>query len=89
MQHSKLTSLLRHLTSKELSRFEDYVCSPFFNKHREVQRLCSYLNKYILDEKKQHRLEKTKVFKYLYKDRAFDGNLLHGLTAKLLVLLHD
>lgn len=89
MQQSKLTCLLRHLTSKELARFEDYVHSPFFNKHREVQRLCSYLNKYILEEKKQHRLDKAKVFKHLYKDRPFDANLLHGITAKLLVLLHD
>lgn len=89
MQHSKLTCLLRHLTSKELSRFEEYVYSPFFNKHQEVKRLCSYLNKYVLNEKKQHRLAKIKVFKHLYKERAFDANLLHGITAKLLVLLHD
>lgn len=89
MQQSKLACLLRHLTAKELARFEDYVHSPFFNKHREVQHLCRYFNKYILDEKKQQRLEKVNVFKHLYKDRAFDANLLHGITAKLLVLLHD
>ena len=89
MQQSKLVCLLRHLNTKELGRFEDYVYSPFFNKHQEVRRLCTYLNKYVLDEKKQHRLDKHKVFKHLYKDRPFDANALHGITAKLLVLLHD
>lgn len=89
MQKTKLVHLLQQLDSRELSRFVDYVHSPFYNKHKEVKQLCTYLSKYALDPKRQHKLDKHKVFKYLYKDQPFNANLLHSIISKSLALLHD
>ena len=72
-----------------MTRFSDYVHSPFYNKHVEVRKLCLYIIKYIGDPKKQRHLEKERIFKHLYPDKSFDGNSLHSIASKLLVLLHN
>ncbi len=89
MEQTKLVGLLKHLNNKEWSRFEDYVQSPFYNKHKEVRQLCSYLYKYIPDDKKKHKLEQQRVWKYLFPDQELDAKRLHLLSSKLLNLLHD
>ncbi len=89
MQQSKLVLLLKHLNSRELSRFSDYVHSPFFNKHQEAQKLIVYLSKYLLDERKQHFLDKERVSKHLYPDRRYNSNILNTTVSRLLTLLHD
>lgn len=89
MHKTKLISLFKYLNSREQTRFLDYVNSPFYNKHTEVKKLCAYLVKYATDPKKQHRLEKERIFKYVYPNKLFDGNILHAIASKLLSLLHD
>ncbi len=89
MQKTKLIALLKHLNSRELSRFLDYVNSPFYNKHKESQKLCLYISKYIGDPQKQHKLDKARIIKYLYPRQQSLQTNLHGLVSKLLTLLHD
>ncbi|BDS11682.1 hypothetical protein [Aureispira anguillae] len=89
MHKTKLVTLFQYLNSREITRFSDYVHSPFYNKHAEVKKLCLYLAKYIPNNKRQHRLEKERVFKHLYPNKQFDGNALHSVASKLLGLLHD
>jgi len=89
MHKTKLVTLFEYLNSRELTRFSDYVHSPFYNKHLEVKKLCVYLSKYVLHPKKDRRLEKERIFKYLYPGKKFEGNSLHSVASKLLVLLHD
>ncbi|WMX12670.1 MULTISPECIES: hypothetical protein [unclassified Aureispira] len=89
MHKTKLVNLFQHLDSREITRFLDYVNSPFYNKHAEVKKLCAYLAKYVPNPKRQHRLEKERVFKYVYPNKKFDGNALHSISSKLLSLLHD
>lgn len=89
MQQSKLITLLKQLNSRELSRFGDYVHSPFFNKHQEAQKLIVYLSKYVLNERKQHFLDKARVHKYLYPNKKYNNNILNTTVSKLLTLLHD
>jgi hypothetical protein len=89
MQQTKLIELMKHLDAKELTRFVDYVHSPFYNKHKEVKRLCTYLCKYIQDTRKQHKLEKERVYKSVYPNTPFDNTKLHGISSKLLSLLQD
>lgn len=89
MHKTKLVALFQHLNSREITRFTDYVHSPFYNKHTEVKKLCLYLAKYVPNPKRQHRLEKEKIFKHLYPNKKFDGNTLHSIISKLLGLLHD
>lgn len=89
MHKTKLVTLFQYLNSRESTRFLDYVHSPFYNKHAEVKKLCTYLSKYVPNPKRQHRLEKERIFKYLYPNKPFDGNTLHSVSSKLLGLLHD
>lgn len=89
MQQSKLVTLLKHLNTRELSRFCDYVHSPFFNKHQEAKKLVLYLSKYVLDEGKQHYLDKERISKHLYPQRQYNRNILNTTVSRLLSLLHD
>jgi hypothetical protein len=89
MQQSKLVTLLKHLNSRELSRFCDYVHSPFFNKHQESRKLILYLSKYVLNERKQHFLDKERIYKHLYAKSQYNANILNTTVSKLLTLLHD
>lgn len=89
MRQTKLVELLQHLDSKELNRFIDYVHSPFYNKHKEVKLLCNYLCQYVNDEKRQHKLEKERVYKAVYPNTTFERKKLHAIASKLLFLLHD
>lgn len=45
MKKSKLFVLLNALNKKEMTRFSQFVHSPYFNKHKEVQLLVSHLAK--------------------------------------------
>ena len=36
MYKSKMIEMLKHFSTKELSRFSDYLASPFFNKDEEL-----------------------------------------------------
>jgi len=89
MQDSKLVSLLKYLDSRELSCFSDFVHSPFYNKHKQVRRLCDYLCKYVGNPKKAHRLKIEKVHRYVYPKKEFERKNMHIINNKLLSLLHD
>lgn len=89
MKNSKLIQLLAMLSSRELTRFEDYVHSPFFNKHQELKKLCTYLLKQAPEFKQERKLQKERIYKHLYRDKAFDDNMFYSLFSKLLKLLHE
>lgn len=46
MYKSKMIEMLRHFSTKELSRFSDYLASPFFNKDEELLVFYNYIKKY-------------------------------------------
>ncbi|MCH2023101.1 MAG: hypothetical protein MK207_11550 [Saprospiraceae bacterium] len=89
MHKTKLITLLEHLNSREFARFIDFVHSPFYNKHEEVKKLCIYLSKYFSNPKRKNKLDKQRVYKNLFPNKTFDANALHGISSKLLTLLHD
>ncbi|MCP4441679.1 MAG: hypothetical protein GY810_22465 [Aureispira sp.] len=89
MKNSKLIQLLSMLTSRELTRFEDYVYSPFFNKHNELRKLCSYLIKQAPEFRQERKLHKERIYKHLYGAKPFDNNMFYSLFSKLLKLLHE
>lgn len=41
-----MIEMLRHFSTKELSRFSDYLASPFFNKDEELLVFYNYIKKY-------------------------------------------
>ncbi len=57
MVNNLLIKTLASLSRKQVTRFKEFACSPYFNKHRDVQSLIIYLAKTYPDfsEKKCHR----------------------------------
>jgi len=44
MYKNKLFQLLEKLNRKEMTRFKEFIASPYFNKHKNVSALVEYLN---------------------------------------------
>lgn len=86
MNNSKLINILKTLSTKELSRFKQYVHSPFFNKHILVQQLCDYLLKFA--PKFEHKkLSNEAVFAVLFHKSTYDETLIYTHSSNLLKLL--
>lgn len=71
MIDNKLTKLLSTLSRKELTRFKEFVHSPYFNKHKEVQALIRYFDQIFprFDERNCHRL---RIFKKIFPKEIHD-----------------
>ncbi|MBP8753845.1 MAG: hypothetical protein KBH39_06450 [Chitinophagales bacterium] len=46
MQNSKMISLLRHFSQKELTQLGEFIASPFFNKDEDLILLFNYIKKF-------------------------------------------
>ncbi len=88
MQQSKLIEVLRKLNSKQLSRFEDFLLSPYFNKNEENLLFFKYLRKFA-PAFEHKRLEKKEVILHFYKQISFDEKSLAYLMNRLLRLLEE
>lgn len=88
MQNSKLIEILRKLETKELTRFKEYVHSPFFNKHEVVTTLCNYILKYA-PKFDSPKLDKEEIFKVLFPKQPYNETNVYTYTSNLLLLLTD
>lgn len=86
MQNSKLIEILRTLETKELTRFREYVHSPFFNKHKVVSKLCNYILNFA-PEFDHHKLSKESIFKHLFPKESYNSTTVYTYTSNLLLLL--
>lgn len=64
---NKLIRNLEKLSRKEMTRFKEFVFSPYLNKHEEVRRLVAYLSEVY------PRLDEKKCAKELLYKSVFDG----------------
>lgn len=88
MQNSKLIETLKTLETKELTRFKEYVHSPFFNKHKVVCKLCNYMLGFA--PKFEHKkLSKEHIFKHLFPNETYNSTAVYTYTSNLLILLTD
>lgn len=85
MQKSKLFILLKTFTPKELQQFDDFVCSPYFNKHKDTVSWWKFLRKYAPDFTHKN-LDKTVAFAKLFPDMPYNPQWLHELNTYLLRL---
>lgn len=87
MYKSKLLVLLKSLNKKEMTHFVDFVHSPYFNKHQDVQQLCNYLQS-CYPQFTEKKCERTLIFKKIYGGKVkFDQkklNLIFTYTLRLL-----
>lgn len=86
MFKSTLVQLIQTLDRKEMTRFVEFVESPFFNKHKDVKRLVAYLNKMYPDLNKK-KTEREFVYKQLFKGSKYDESKLKHVFSYTLRLL--
>ncbi len=88
MHNNKLIVILRRLGSRELSKFEDLVHSPFFNKNGKNISLFNILKQFAPDFEDQ-RLERKALFQLVYPDLPFNEQKLRYAMTDLTKLLEQ
>lgn len=92
MLRSKLLSLLDSFSNTQLSKFDQFVSSPYFNEHENLLKLYQYLYKNLSDNKLYHsakQLDKEVVWANLYENKPFNDAHLRGLASSLLQLAYQ
>ncbi len=82
---SKLIRSLSALPPTELSRFRDFVHSPFFNKHEPTQYLADYL---LLHQSSWGEVTKQELSSELFPGEPFREALVNNIMSNLTQLLH-
>ncbi len=88
MEKSKLITALSTFTKAELSKFKNFVQSPYFNKNDEVTTLFEYLRKYA-PHFPVKKIKKEAVYRKLYPGKPFDRGHLNHLMNYLLRLVEQ
>lgn len=94
MQQSKLLEILRHFSGRQLTRFRDFLDSPYFNRSEETSGFFIFLEKYApgfehADLKKSKVLKKFKTQKTLTEKRlAYLMNQLQKLAEEFVAIEH-
>lgn len=85
MKNSKLIEILRTFDPNELSRFDDFVSSPFYNKHSKATVLYKKIAQYApsFDNK---RLEKSQIYRWLYPDKSYNDKIMRNIMSELVKL---
>ncbi len=86
MYSNKLIQTFQGLTRKEMTRFYEFVQSPYFNKHEEVKTLVAYFNN-LYPRFLEKTCERKKLFKNVFPNRKHDQKhlaLLFTYTWRLL-----
>lgn len=82
MLKSSLLEILRTFTKQELTKFEDFVRSPYFNKKENVLKLLLEIKKYSPDFADDN-LGKETVWKKLFPDKEYNYGILKNLIFDL------
>lgn len=86
MHNSKLLKFLKILNATELKRLHQFLKSPFFNKNPHLLKLYQILRVWYPDFNSP-KLEREKIFKKLFPDRAYDYQKLLNLISDFTNLL--
>ncbi|GJM33651.1 MAG: hypothetical protein DHS20C18_26520 [Saprospiraceae bacterium] len=88
MLKSSLIRVINTLSTRERSRFREYVHSPYFNKNEKIRKLCDHVLD-LLNANKANALNKPKVYQTIYGKEPFRELRLNNLISDLLQLLYD
>jgi hypothetical protein len=75
MLGNKLKQILISFDKREMTRFCEFVHSPYYNKHEKVQALISHLNEHFPDIEGEDCAPNT-LYQHLYPGEAFEKNKL-------------
>ncbi|MBK6772315.1 MAG: hypothetical protein IPG78_09345 [Ignavibacteria bacterium] len=82
MLKSSLIEIIRTFTKQELSKFEDFVRSPFFNKKENVATLFLEIKKYA-PEFTEANLEKEKIWVKVFPGKEYNYGIMKNLIFDL------
>ncbi len=85
MHNSKLISVLKTFSEREKKKFDEFVCSPYFNKNSNATKLYRYLLKYSPDYSSE-KLEKEAVYAGIFPGRSYNLKIMKNLMTELLRL---
>ena len=85
MRNSKLVQSLTGISVRELKSFEEFVYSPYFNKHEKSRQLCKLLIN-ILHNDDLNSLNREFLFKKLFPKQAYNLQRLKDLFSQLMEL---
>ncbi len=88
MHSSKLIKLLKILTPDEFRLFHKFIRSIYYQNNEHVVQLYKYLRKYYPDFP-ENKINKGKVFHYLFPTRPFNNNTLASLMSKTTRLVEE
>ena len=87
MLDSKFISILKQLSTRERSRFREYVHSPFFNKHEATRMLCDYILEFS-PPYEDLALDKKAAYNYLFPKEKYAEQRIYTLLSNLLNLMN-
>lgn len=88
MHESELVNTLKKLSTREKTKFKQWIESSFVNRHVVLVQLATYLLTIKLKESNS-KLNKEQVFQHLFPNELYDALKLNNFTSDLLQLLHD
>lgn len=86
MQSRKIFEILTTLDKHKLKRFDDFVHSPYFNKHKQVQTLWNYLKESVREEAPL-KINSEWLYRQITSVEGYDAKRLNHLYSYLLDLL--
>ncbi len=88
MENSKLLQALRQLSTKERTRFQEYLYSPYFNKNEDRRSFYDYLLKFAPTFRHKN-LNKNTIYPQVFPERSNDTRHLGYIMSDLLKLLEN
>ena len=88
MQQSKLIEVLKTLSTRERSKFKEYILSPIINKNQKIQRLTDFILGFAPDYKSTI-LTRKNAFKVSFQEEEFRELSFNNVYSDLLQLLYD
>lgn len=88
MNKTNLVEILSSFSNEELLRFKDFVCSPYHNKIKNLEKLFLILYKYS-PEFRNDNLDKEIVWNKLFPDKKYNYGIMKNLIHELTKLAED
>ncbi|MEL7021953.1 MAG: hypothetical protein AAGK47_10105 [Bacteroidota bacterium] len=83
MQQSRLVKYILNLSTREQELFQQFVQSPYFNQHEKTTQLLQLILK-----TRASQLTKTRVYRKLFPQKAYDEQVLYNTMSYLMKLYH-
>lgn len=88
MQDSKLVSIIKHFSNKQLRQFDDFVASPYFNKKKEVIQLYRFIQSYA-PEFKHNKLSKEQAYAFVLPKKPYNEKMIGYWMSDLVKLVES